>query len=106
MSVANAWASAHALSMVMWFNHQIVVGLRLVVGMDTLETFVLYKLPILSDVFMLHIQLAILLCCHSVLLIHVIHPFHPHTSKTNTSKHFIVLATNQSVNGLLVVIVR
>jgi hypothetical protein len=99
MSVANAWASAHALSMVMWFNHQIVVGLRLVVGMDTLETFVLYKLPILSDVFMLHIQLAILLCCHSVLLIHVIHLFHPHMSKTNNSKHFKVLATNWSAIG-------
>jgi len=41
MSVANAWASAHALSMVMWYHQQIVVGLRLVIDMDTLETFVL-----------------------------------------------------------------
>ena len=94
MSVANAWASAHALSMVMWYHQQIVVGLRLVMDMDMLEIFVLYKIPILSDVLMLHIQLAILLCCHSVLLIHVIHLFHPHTSET--SKHFIVLATNLS----------
>ena len=78
----------------MWYHQQIVVGLRLVMDTDTLEPFVLYKLPILSDVFMLHIQLAILLCCHSVLLIHVIHLFHPHMSET--SKHFIVLATNLS----------
>ena len=106
MSGANAWASAYALSMVMWSNQQIVVGQCLVMDTDTLKTFVLYKLLMLSDVLILHIQLAILFCCHSVLLIHVIHPFHPHTSKTNTSKHFIVLATNQSVNGLLVVIVR
>ena len=89
----------------MWSNHQIVVGLRLVIDMDTLETFVLYKLPILSDVLMLHIQLVILLCCHSVLLMHVIHLFHTHTSKIDTSKHFIVLSTNQSANGLLEVIV-
>ena len=106
MSGANAWASAYALSMVMWSNQQIVVGQCLVMDTDTLKTFVLYKLLMLSDVLILHIQLAILFCCHSVLLIHVIHPFHPHTSKTSTSKHFIVLATNQSVNGLLVVIVR
>ena len=86
MSVANAWASAHALSMVMWYHQQIVVGLRLVMDMDMLETFVLYKIPILSGVLMLHIQLTILLCCHSVLLMHVIHPFHNHTSKTNNSK--------------------
>ena len=94
MSEANAWASAHALSMVMWYHQQIVVGLRLVMDIDMLETFVLYEIPILSDVLMLHIQLAILLCCHSVLLIHVIHLFHPHTSET--SEHFIVLTTNLS----------
>ena len=75
MSVANAWASAHALSMVMWSNHQIVVGLHLVMDMDMLEIFVLYKIPILSDVLMLHIQLAILLCCHFVLLMYAIHFF-------------------------------
>ena len=86
MSGANAWASAHALSIVMWYHQQIVVGLRLVMDTDTLETFVLYKLLILSDVLMLHIQLAILLCCHSVLLMHLIYPFHHHTSKTNNSK--------------------
>ena len=68
----------------MWCNQQIVVGLRLVIDMDTLETFVLYKLPILSD----------------VLLIHVIHPVHPH------SLSFIVLATNRSANELLVVIIQ
>ena len=85
--------------MVMWSNHQIVVGLRLVIDMDTLETFVLYKLPTLSDVLMLHIQLAILFCFHSVSLIHVIHPFHSHTLS------FIVLATNWSANELSVVIV-
>ena len=85
MSVANAWASVHALSMVMWYHQQIVVGLRLVMDMDMLETFVLYKIAILSGVLMLHIQLAILLCCHSVLLMHLIHPFHHHLSKTNTS---------------------
>ena len=28
VSAANAWASAHALSMVMWFNQQIVTDLR------------------------------------------------------------------------------
>ena len=94
MSGATAWASAHALSIVMWYHQQIVVGLCLVMDTDTLETFVLYKLPILSDVFMLHIQIAILLCCHPVLLMHVIHPFHPHMYKTNNFKHFIVLATN------------
>ena len=105
MSGANAWASAHALSIVMWYHQQIVVGLRLVMDTDTLETFVLYKLPILSDVFMLHIQLAILLCCHSVLLMHGIHPFNPHTSKTDNSEDFLVLVTNWSANGLLVVIV-
>ena len=105
MSVANAWASVHALSMFMWFNHQIVVDLRLVIDMDTLETLVLWKLPILSDVLMLHIKLTILLCCHSVLLRHVIHPFHPYPSKTNNSKHFIVLATNWSANVLVVAIV-
>ena len=99
MSVANAWASAHALSMVMWFNHQIVVGLCLVMDTDNLKTFVLFKLLMLSDVLMLHIQLTILLCCHSVLLIHVIHLFHPHMSKTNNSKHFKVLATNWSAIG-------
>ena len=99
MSVANAWASAHALSMVMWYHQQIVVGLHLVMDMDMLETFVLYKIRILGGVLMLHIQLAILLCCHSVLLIHVIHLFHPHTSKTNNFKHFIVLATDWSANG-------
>ena len=99
MSGANAWASAHALSIVMWYHQQIVVGLRLVMDTDTLETFVLYKLPILSDVLMLHIQLAILLCCHSALLIHVIHPFHLHMSQTTSSKHLIVLATIRSANG-------
>ena len=78
MSGANAWASAYALSMVMWSNQQIVVGQCLVMDTDTLKTFVLYKLLMLSDVLILHIQLAILFCCHSVLLIHVIHPFHPH----------------------------
>ena len=61
--------------MVMWCNHQIIVGLRLVINMDTLETFVLNKLLILSDVLMLHIQLAILLCCHFVLLMYAIHFF-------------------------------
>ena len=61
--------------MVMWYHQQIVVGLRLVMDTDTLETFVLNKLLILSDVLMLHIQLAILLCCHFVLLMHVIYPF-------------------------------
>ena len=40
MSVANAWASVHALSMVMWFNHQIVVGKCLVMDTDNLKTFV------------------------------------------------------------------
>ena len=85
MSVANAWASVHAVSMVMWYHQQIVVGLRLVMDMDMLETFVLYKIPILSGVLMLHIQLTILLCCHSVLLMHVIHPFHHHISKSNNS---------------------
>ena len=105
MSGANAWASAHALSIVMWYHQQIVVGLRLVMDTDTLETFVLYKLPILSDVLMLHIKLTILLCCHSVLLRHVIHPFHPYPSKTNNSKHFIVFATNWSANVLVVAIV-
>ena len=75
MSGANAWASAYALSMVMWYHQQIVVGLRLDMDMETLETFVLYKLQILSDVLMLHIQLAIVLCCHFVLLMHVIHQF-------------------------------
>ena len=78
MSEAKAWASAHALSMVIWYHQQIVVGLRLVMDMDILEIFVLHKIPILGDVLMLHIQLAILLCCHSVLLTHVIHQFHPH----------------------------
>ena len=101
MSGANAWASAYALSMVMWSNQQIVVGQCLVMDTDTLKTFVLYKLLMLSDVLILHIQLAILFCCHSVLLIHVIHPFHPHMSKTD----FIVLVTNWLANGLLVVIV-
>ena len=99
MSVANAWASAHALSMVMWSNHQIVVGLHLVMDMDRLEIFVLYKIPILSGVLMLHIQLTILLCCHSALLIHVIHPFHLHMSQTTSSKHLIVLATIRAANG-------
>ena len=75
MSVANAWASAHALSMVMWFNHQIVVGQCLVIDTNNLKTFILFKLLMLSDVLMLHIQLVILLCCHSVLLIYVIHLF-------------------------------
>ena len=31
-----------ALSMAMWYHQQIVVGLRLVMDMDSLETFVLY----------------------------------------------------------------
>ena len=75
MSVANAWASAHALSMVMWFNHQIVVGQCLVMDTDNLKTFILFKFLMLSDVLMLHIQLVIRLCCHSVLLINVIHLF-------------------------------
>ena len=97
LSEAKAWGSAHALSMVIWSNHQIVIGQCL----DTIKTFDL----MLSDVLMLHIQLAILLCCHSVLFIHVIHLFHSHLSKTNISKHFIVLATNWSANGLLVVTV-
>ena len=47
MSGANAWASAYALSMVMWSNQQIVVGQCLVMDTDTLKTFVLYKLPML-----------------------------------------------------------
>ena len=97
MSVANAWASVHALSMVMWYHQQIVVGQCSV--MDILETFVLYKLLIMIDVLMLHIQLAILLCRHSALLIHVIHPFHLHMSQTTSSKHLIVLATIRSANG-------
>ena len=101
LSEAKAWGSAHALSMVIWSNHQIVVGQC----SDTIKTFDLYKLLMLSDVLMLHIQLSILLCCHSVLLMHVIHPFHPHKSKTNNSKHFILVATNWSADGLLVVIV-
>ena len=65
MSVANAWASAHALSMVMWSNHQIVVDLHLAMDMDMLEIFVLYKIPILSDVLMLHIQFSciVILSC-------------------------------------------
>ena len=86
--------------MVMWSNHQIVVGQCL----ETIKIFDLYKVLILSDVLMLHIQLAILLCCHSVLLMHGIHPFNPHTSKTDNSEDFIVLVTNWSANGLLVVI--
>ena len=59
MSVANAWASAHALSMVMWVNHQIVVDQCLVMDTDNLKTFVLFKLLMLSDVLMLHNKLAI-----------------------------------------------
>ena len=97
MSEANAWASVHALSMVMWYHQQIVVGQCSV--MDIIETFVLYKLLIMSDVWMLHIQLAMLLCCHSALLIHIIHPFHLHTSQTTSSKHLIVLAIIRSANG-------
>ena len=96
MSEANAWASVHALSMVMWYHQQIVVGQCSV--MDILETFVLYKLLIMIDVLMF-IQLAILLCCHSALLIHVIHPFHLHISQTTNSKHLIVLATIRAANG-------
>ena len=42
---------------------------------------------------MLHIKLAIFLCCHSALLIHVIHLFHLHISPTTSSKHLKVLAT-------------
>ena len=93
MSEANALASARALSMVVWSNQQIVVGQCLVMDMNTLKTFVLYKLLMLSDVLMLHIKLTILLCCHSVLIMHVIHPFHLHISQTTSSKHLIVLAT-------------
>ena len=85
MSGANAWASAYALSMVMWSNQQIVVGQCLVMDTDTFKTFVLYKLLILSDVLML--------LCHFVLLTHVIHQFYPHTYKINNSKHFMLLAT-------------
>ena len=57
-----------------------------------------YKLLIMIDVLMF-IQLPILLCCHSALLIHVIHPFHLHISQTTNSKHLIVLATIRAANG-------
>ena len=40
MSVANAWASVNALSMVTWFNHQIVVGQCLVMDTDLLFEYV------------------------------------------------------------------
>ena len=48
---------------------------------------------------LMFIQLAILLCCHSALLIHVIHPFHLHISQTTNSKHLMVLATIRAANG-------
>ena len=62
MSVANAWASAHALSMVMWFNHQIVVGLCLVMVTDIL----LFK-PLLLRVLIMNFQIVSLIFCHSAL---------------------------------------
>ena len=62
MSVANAWASAYALSMVMWFNHQIVVGQCLVMDMENL----LFK-PLLLRVLIMSFQTVSFFFCHSAL---------------------------------------
>ena len=70
MSVANAWASAHALSMVMWFNHQIVVGQCLVMDTDILFEYVLFTLlfkPLLPRVLIMNFQIVSLIYCHSAL---------------------------------------
>ena len=60
MSVANAWASAHALSMVMWSNPQIVVGYYL--NMLTL----LFK-PMMLRVWIMNFQMISLIFGHSAL---------------------------------------
>ena len=70
MSVANAWASAYALSMVMWFNHQIVVGQCLVMDTDILFEYVLFTLlfkPLLPRVLIMNFQIVSLIFCHSAL---------------------------------------
>ena len=70
MSVANAWASVHALSMVMWFNHQIVVGQCLVMDTDILFEYVLFTLlfkPLLPRVLIMNFQIVSLIFCHSAL---------------------------------------
>ena len=70
MSVANAWASADALSMVMWFNHQIVVGQCLVMDTDILFEYVLFTLlfkPLLPRVLIMNFQIVSLIFCHSAL---------------------------------------
>ena len=60
VSVANAWASAHALSMVMWSNHQIVNGYYL--NMFTL----LFELLLLR-VFIMNFQMVSFFFCPSTL---------------------------------------
>ena len=60
LSEAKAWASAHALSMVMWSHPQIVVGYYL--NMFTL----LFK-PLLPRVLIMNFQIVSLIFCHSAL---------------------------------------
>ena len=69
MSVANAWASADALSMVTWFNHQIVVGQCLVTDMDLLFEYVHPSIEtlLLPRVLIMNFQIVSLIFCHSAL---------------------------------------
>ena len=68
MSAANAWASAHALSMVMWYNQKIVVCQCLVVY--TLELWLKYW------VMSWCCTCNYLLGCNSVLLMYFVHPLY------------------------------
>ena len=78
MSVANAWASADALSMVTWSNHHIVVGQCLVMDMDTL----LYK-PLLLRVLIMNFLIVSLIFCHSALQMLFDHYFVLYTSQVD-----------------------
>ena len=60
VSEANAWASAHALSMVMWCNCQIVNGYYLII-------FTLLLKPLLLRVLIMNFQIVGVIFCHSAL---------------------------------------
>ena len=61
-SGANAWASAHALSMVTWYNQNIVNGYRLIIFAH------LFKLkPLLLIVFMMNFWIVSVIFRHSAL---------------------------------------
>ena len=67
-SGANAWASAHALSMVMWYNQKIENGYCLIM-------FTLLFKPLLPRAFIMNFQVFSLNFCHSALQMLVDHLF-------------------------------